>query len=179
MGPGYWSDYYEYDQGTVTGVPGEKVDLRFIERSRLERGKVMLYRAGLDVHDQLPADEMSVSINIMEDSPVLSFRNQYRFDPKTCEIVGILNRSSTEALLALAANHGGGNGRDLAESFAATHPCERIRFTALRELAGAEHSLDAGLALLERGRDSPSRFVAGMSALESARIEAVRAWIER
>ena len=179
LGPGYWSEYYEYEFDRVLGLPGEKVDLKFVEKSRLEPGKVMLYRAHRDVHNQLPADDMSVSINIMEASASLPFLNQYRFDVKRCEIAGILTRTSSEALLALAANHGGGNGRDLVESFAAAHPCDRIRFAALRELAGAQPDLDAGLALLARGARSPSRFVATMSALESASIEAGRAWIER
>ena len=80
LGPGYWSEYYEYDYDKVVGLPGEKVDLRFIEKSRLEPGKVMLYRAHRDVHDQLPADDMSISINIMEASPALPFLSQYRFD---------------------------------------------------------------------------------------------------
>ena len=79
LGPGYWSDYYEYDHGDVVGLPGEKVDLRFIEKSRLEPGKVMLYRAHKDVHDQLPADELSISLNIMEASPSYPL-SQYRFD---------------------------------------------------------------------------------------------------
>jgi len=179
LGPGYWSDYYEYDHTQVVGLPGEKVDLRFIERSRLEPGKVMLYRAQRDVHDQLPADEMSITINIMESSPALPFRNQLRFDPKRCEIVGIVNRSSTEALLALAANLGGGNARDLVESFAERHPCDRIRFAALRELAAAEPDLDAGLERLARGAHAANAFVAGMSARERARAEAHRSWIER
>lgn len=178
FGPGYWSEYYEYEYGNVAGAAGEKVDLRFIEKSRLEPGKVMLYRAHRDVHNQLPADEMSISINIMEASQTSSFRNQYQFDPKRCEIVGILNKTATEALLALAANHGG-NGRDLVENFAASHPSDRLRFAALRELAGAEPNVDASLDVLARGADSPSRFVAAMSALESARITANRAWIER
>jgi hypothetical protein len=179
MGPGYWSEYYEYEFSSVLGVPGEKVDLRFIETTKLDQGKVMLYRAHRDVHNQLPADEMSVSINIMQASPCLPYLNQYRFDPKTCEIVSILNKSSTEALLALAANHGQGNGRDLVESFAAGHPCERIQFAALRELAGSEQDIDAGTALLARGTHSGSRFVAAMSAQELARIETNRSWIER
>jgi hypothetical protein len=179
LGPGYWSEYYEYDFENVVGLPGEKVDLRFIEKSRLEQGKVMLYRAHRDVHDQLPADEMSVSINIMHAAPGIAFLNQYRFDPKSCEIVGLLNGSASEALLALAATHGGGNGRDLVESFAARHPCERIRFSALRELAAAEPDVDAGLATLARGLDSPSAFVATMSARAAASVAANRAWIER
>jgi hypothetical protein len=178
LGPGYWSDYYEYDYGSVIGVPGEKVDLRFVEKSRLEQGKVMLYRAHRDVHDQLPADEMSVSINIMEASPRLPFLAQYQFDVKKCEVAGILTRTSSEALLALAANVGASDAVDLVESFAAAHPCDRIRFTALRELAAAEKEIDAGLTVLERGATSSNRFVAEMSALEMARVEATRGWIE-
>lgn len=179
LGPGYWSDYYEYDHETVVGVPGEKVDLRFVERSKLDPGKVMLYRAHRDVHNQLPADEMSVSINIMEASPRQSFMNQYRFDVERCEIAGIVNRTSIEALLAIAATDPAGNARDLVERFAFSHPCERIRFAALRESAGAEADIDDGLAVLTRGAASSSRFVAAMSAQEIARIEATRGWIER
>src|SRR3546814_8782480 len=65
MGPGYWSEYYEYDYANVAGYVGEKVNLRYIEKSKLDEGKVMLYRIHRDVHLQLPADEMSVSLNIM------------------------------------------------------------------------------------------------------------------
>jgi len=179
VGPGYWSEYYEYDFAAVTGIPGEKVDLRFIEKSRLEEGKVMLYRAHKDVHNQLPADQLSVSINVMHASPALPFLDQYRFDVGKCEIAGILTRTSSEALLALAANHGGDNGRDLAETFAASHPSERIRFAALRELAAAAPDVDSGLEILGRGRSAASAFIAAMSDRESARVVAGRAWIER
>jgi len=179
LGSGYWSEYYEYDYEKVVGLPGEKVDLRFIEKSRLEQGKVMLYRAHKDVHNQLPADEMSVSINIMEASPRLPFLSQYRFDPAKCEIAGILTRSSSEALLALAANHEGGNARDLVEDFAARHPCDRLRFAALRELASARGSVDESLSVLAKGAASPNALVAGLARQEAARLQANRSWIER
>jgi hypothetical protein len=179
LGPGYWSDYYEFAHEGVAGFPGEKVDLRFVEKSRLEPGKVMLYRAHRDVHDQLPADELSVSINIMEATPSLPFLAQYRFDVKNCTIAGILNRTSSEALLALAATHGGGNGRDLVEDFARTHPCDRIRFAALRELAAAEPEIDAGLARLDAGSRSADRFMAAMCAQEHGRVAAGRGWTGR
>jgi hypothetical protein len=179
LGPGYWSEYYEYDYAGVVGLPGEKVDLRFVEKARLEPGKVILYRAHRDVHNQLPADDMSVSINIMEASNRLPFLDQYRFDVQKCEIAGILTRTATEALLALAANHDGGNARDLVEDFARGHPSGRIRFTALRELAGAAPTHDAGLALLAHGAGSPDAFVAGMSRREMERLEAQHDWIGR
>ncbi|MGZ8999178.1 MAG: transposase [Allosphingosinicella sp.] len=179
LGPGYWSEYYEYEFDRVIGLPGEKVDLKFVEKSRLEPGKVMLYRAHRDVHNQLPADDMSVSINIMEASPRLPFLAQYEFDVKNCEIARILNRSSTEALLALAANHDGGNALDLVESFAADHPSDHVRFSAVRELAAAQPDIDAGLAVLARGAADRNPLVAGMSRIEIARRESHRAWIER
>ena len=179
LGPGYWSDYYEYDYENVVGIPGEDVDLKFVEKARLDLGKVMLYRAHRDVHNQLPADEMSVSINVMHATPALPFLSQYRFDVKERKIAGILSRTSAEALLALAVHHGGGNGRDLVESFAASHPCDRIQFAALRELAAAEPDVDAQLERLGQGRDSANAFVAAMSALEGKRLAAHRSWIER
>jgi len=178
LGPGYWSEYYEYDRDKVTGLPGEKIDLKYVEKSRLEPGKVMLYRAHRDVHNQLPADDMSVSINIMHATPCLPFLDQYRFDVKKCEIVSILNNCATEALLSLAANHEGGNARDLVESVAAGHPSSRIRFAALRELATAE-APDAGMERLERAAHGTDAFVAAMSARELARLKATQQWIER
>ncbi|MGQ0559895.1 MAG: transposase [Sphingosinicella sp.] len=182
LGPGYWSDYYEYDYERVTGLPGEKVELRFIEKSRLEPGKVMLYRAHRDVHNQLPADEMSVSINIMEASNRLPFLDQYGFDVEKGEIAGILTRSASEALLALAAHHGagtgGGNARDLVECFAAGHPSERIRFAAMRELASAESDRETGRERLARGAGDASAFVAAMCARELKVWDQGRSWIE-
>ncbi|WP_162806461.1 transposase [Sphingosinicella terrae] len=178
LGPGYWSEYYEYDYEKVVGFPGEPVGLRYVETSRLEPGKVMLYRAHRDVHNQLPADSLSVSINIMEASNRLPFLSQYRFDVKSCQIAGILTRSATEALLALAAHQGGGNARDLLERFAAHHPCDRIQFAALREMAIAAPDVDTGLDILARGTGSPVRLVAEMSRQEMNRLQAGRDWIE-
>jgi hypothetical protein len=97
---------------------------------------------------------------------------------KSCQIAGILTRSATEALLALAAHQGGGNARDLLESFAAHHPCDRIQFAALREMAIAAPDVDTGLDILARGTGSPVRLVAEMSRQEMNRLQAGRDWIE-
>src|SRR3546814_9195857 len=87
----------------------------------------MLSPAHRAVNHQLPANEMSISLNIMEASPRQPFPIQYRFDVKRCEIAGILTATSTEALLKIAAHHGDGNAHDLVRSFAAHHPCDRIQ----------------------------------------------------
>lgn len=177
LGPGYWSDYYEYDYGSVVGIPGEDVALRFVEKSRLEPGKVMLYRAHRDIHLQLPADAMSVSLNILETSHNSVFRDQYRFDVERSKIAGIMTRTSLEPMLALTAHYGGEDGEDLLRNFAAGHPSERVRWAALRAQASTADGLDGRIAVFERGTRSDSLLVSGMARREIGRLEAGRAWI--
>jgi hypothetical protein len=177
LGPGYWSEYYEYDYSDVVGYPGEDVALRFVEKAALDEGKVMLYRAHKDIHLQLPADAMSVSLNIVETSHGAIFRDQYRFDLERSKVDGIMNRISLEPMLALAAHHGGEEGEDLLASFAAAHPSDRIRWCALRARASARPTLDARIAAFEEGARTDSLLVSAMARREIARLEAGRAWI--
>ena len=177
LGPGYWSDYYEYDYGSVVGYPGEPVNLRFVEKTRLEQGKVMLYRAHKDIHLQLPADAMSVSLNILEASHSSVFRDQYQFDLESGTIAEIMTRTSLEPMLGLAAHYGGEEGEDLLRNFAASHPSERVRWAALKAQAAAAGDLDGRIAVIERGTRSDSRLVGAMARREIGRLEAARAWL--
>ena len=178
LGPGYWSDYYEYDYGEVVGYPGEPVKLEFVEKARLDQGKVMLYRAHKDIHLQLPADAMSVSLNIVETSHSSAFRDQYRFNLESKTIDGIMTRMSLEPMLALAAYFGGGDGTDLLDSFARSHPSDRIRWCALRARAAAAPTLDQRIAIYEEGARTDSLLVSAMARREAEKIEAGRAWID-
>jgi hypothetical protein len=177
LGPGYWSDYYEYEYGEVVGYPGESVNLRFVEKARLDEGKVMLYRAHRDIHLQLPADAMSVSLNIVETSHSSVFRDQYQFDVEGSKIAGIMTRTSLEPMLALTAHFGGEEGEDLLRSFAAAHPSDRVRWAALRAQAAAASGLTGRIAIFERGARADSLLVSAMARREIARLEAGRAWI--
>jgi len=177
LGPGYWSDYYEYDYASVFGFPGEEVALRFVEKSRLEPGKVMLYRAHRDIHLQLPADAMSVSLNILETSHSSVFRDQYRFDVEGSKIAGIMTRTSLEPMLALTAHYGGEDGEDLLRSFAASHPSDRVRWAALKAQAGAATDIDGRIAVFERGASADSALIGAMARQQIDRLEAMRGWL--
>lgn len=130
LGPGYWSDYYEVEPESVIGLPGERVDLRFVERSQLSQGKMLLYRANRDIHDQLPPESLSVSINVMPLTPAQRGRRQYHFDVKQGRIVQCMTAGSAELLLRLSVCFGSGNGTDLASDFVGRHPDPRMRLAA-------------------------------------------------
>ena len=169
LGPGYWSDYFEYDAADLAGFPGEDAGLRFVERARLEPGRLMLYRMRRDIHVQLPPDAFSVSLNILGADPAQPWIDQYRFDFRRGTIAQGLTCTAAEALLTLAVHIG--NGRDLAATFARGHPCERMRATALDALVSAATEDDETQAVLAYGCDSPNAYVAHQARRAAARVE--------
>jgi len=135
FGPGYWSDYYEFDYEETVGYRGEPVRLRFVERARLDEGKIMHYRAHRDVHAQIPADALSVSINILHAGGAQGWLDQYSFDVENRRIGRILSNGSSEAFIRIAVGLGCEEALDLAERFARRHPSDRMRLAAWSALA--------------------------------------------
>ncbi len=161
LGPGYWSDYYEYNYDDVAGYTGEPVQLRFTGTRRLEQGQIMLYRAHRDVHVQRPADSLSVSLNIMQMNYAQGWHDQYRFDVERGEVAGILSYSAADMLLHLAAAAPGDNGLDLAAEFARHHPSERMQLSAWNALAGQWSDIQQQRAHYEAGLSHHSALVRG------------------
>lgn len=156
LGPGYWSDYYRCDG--AARLPGEAAELVFEERSRLDPGKTMLYRAHRDVHRQLPPDAFSVSLNVLGTDRRQQWRDQYRFDIERDTVVETLSVAPSEALVTLAVALGGSAGEGLARDLARRHPMPRMRATALVALDDpvaferACDDADAAVARMARAR---------------------------
>jgi len=118
--------------------------LRIIERSALSAGKLMLYRAHLDVHSQLPPEAMSVSLNVMGIDAAQGWYDQYGFDLEKGTISRILNPTSTETFLRIAVGMGSDEAQDLAEHFGRVHPSDRMRLASyearamLADIAGQD-----------------------------------------
>jgi hypothetical protein len=160
FGPGYWSNYYEFDYEDVVGCHGEPVDLRFVERSQLTQGKIQLYRAHIDVHDQEPGEALSVSLNIMHTCGAQGWLDQYSFDLERKSVGRIISNGSSEAFMRIAVGLGSDEARDLAWSFGGTHPSERMRLASWSALAAAETDPAARDAVWSRAELSGSRLVA-------------------
>lgn len=160
FGPGYWSDYYEFDYEALAGWSGEPAGLRFIERSRLAPGKLMLYRAHRDVHAQLPPDSLSVSLNIMHMRLDQGWYDQYRFDVEENRVAAILNPGSSEIFLKLAVGLGSAGAYDVAEHFAHHHPSDRMRLAAWGAQAAIATDVAARDEVWRRAECSGSLMVA-------------------
>jgi len=159
FGPGYCSDYYEYDFEGVAGAIGEKAGLRFVERATLDPGKILHYRAHRDVHSQLPPQSLSVSINIMHAGGAQGWLDQYSFDVQRDAIRNVISPGGSEIFLRVAVGLGCPDARDLAENFARSHPSDRMRLTALEAQAGIVGIVERD-ALWRRAEGSGSRLVA-------------------
>lgn len=173
-GPGYWSDYFEYDYDKVAGYAGEDMGLRFVERSALSEGKVMLYRAFVDVHDQLPADELSISLNIMENTLRPVVMDQYAADTAAGRIKRMVNRNNMVCVLSVAAAIGDENTVEIIDHIARKHPNPRIRFAALRGLGSRIASPDERVECLLRGMSDDALLVRESTRLEVAKLAAAR-----
>ncbi|MBL9068248.1 MAG: transposase [Sphingopyxis sp.] len=154
FGPGYVSDYYEVDPETVDGRVGEPLNLKFIERSQLSKGKMMLYRAHRDIHCQLPPESLSVSLNIMDEGDHVPWRDQYIVDlGQKADGRGTIAKrptlTSSEMLLRCAV-HLSDDAHDIAAHFAKVHPVPRVRANAIAALAAAAEG-EGRAAVLERG----------------------------
>ena len=121
--------------------------LRFVERSQLGEGQMMLYRAHRDIHSQRPPESLSVSLNIMDEGEHVPWRDQYIVDLQRGTIAKRPTLTSSEMLLRCAV-HLTENGKDVAEQFAKAHPVPRVRANAIAALAAV--SVEPGMGL-ERG----------------------------
>lgn len=169
FGPGYGSDYFEYDYESVSGWRGEVAELRFVERTNLAEGKLMLYRANRDVHSQLPPSSLSVSLNIMHIDPSQGWFDQYGFDLDSNSVTGILNPTSTECFMRCAVGLGGEKAVEFAEWAGRAHPSDRMRIASFEARSGLL-SREARDALWRSAELSGSRMVAKEAALRRREI---------
>ena len=120
----------------------------------------MLYRAHIDVHAQIPADSLSVSLNIMHTSGAQGWLDQYRIDTARGEVGAIISHGASEAFLRIAVGLGGEEAQDLAHRFARHHPSDRMRMHAWDALASLADGPGARDALWREAEGSGGRLVA-------------------
>ncbi len=163
FGPGYGSNWYDYDNDRIVGFAGENANLRFVEKGVLSSGRMLHYRAHRDVHDQLPPAKLSISLNIIPELSATAWRDQYMFDLESNQIASITTVGTNEIALRIAAALSD-NGLDLAHDYARRHPSDRVRWQAWRAIAGAATGRAGRLAQYEAATSDTSSLVRAEAA---------------
>jgi len=107
--------------------------MTFLERTRLPKGKAMLYRASKDIHSQFAPEDYSVSINIISSrQQIIVKREQYFFDLEKKEIIGTTANGGTGRylMLNLAAMFGNDKTVNVLEGIADKHEIPYVRLKA-------------------------------------------------
>lgn len=140
LGSGYGTTIYEYSPEEVIGYPGEKVKLRFLEKTSLPQGKIMFYRASKDIHSQEHPDEFSISLNLLLVKPELNSNNQYLFDFERGIIQNYVHAAArTRIVFCYLARYIGNNTTiNLLESLAMQSVSPYVRVAAYDSLASLE-----------------------------------------
>ena len=146
LGSGYETLIYDYDYDSVAGEIGERVDVRFLEKTSLPQGKIMFYRASTDIHSQLPATEFSISLNLLIHNKAETAKIQYDFDLAPGALSGSISgytrqeSQSAVALCDIAARTGDGRTAVLLSDIAATNDNPKVRAQSYVSLAAIDSS---------------------------------------
>jgi hypothetical protein len=137
LGPGYQTTIFECEPASITGIPGDKVDMTFSETTTLPEGKVMLYRAERDIHRQEYPAEYSMSLNLLVIPGEQRLREQHYFDLETKTIVASMKASPAHPRLNcyLARFVGDPATRTKLDNIRHHHPMPAVRLTATESLA--------------------------------------------
>lgn len=159
-GPGYITEIYEYDASSTIGYIGEPIKLKFLERTQLPVGKVMIYRPHQDAHLQIPPESLTISLNLMIANPKHTQRDQYFFDLERSCIANsapastIYLRAHVVEMAGLMADH---NTVDVLTELSLSSKCNRIKLAALRGLKHTLLSEPQLQELIERAKQHSDR----------------------
>lgn len=163
FGPGYETELFSYDYDEVEGFLGEKVELNYEGRFKLERGNVFLFQQGIDIHSQVPPGEISGSINLMVKSARGAVpEEQYEFDVERGRLSGYVDSivRKQSSLMGFCREFGDSETVRVVESLALSHPSKSMRATACQALAVLAPRVEVRDSVLQRAKtDDESRLV--------------------
>ena len=139
---------------------------------------MQIYRAYLDVHEQLKPSALSVSLNIVENHPRRNYSEQYRFDTQSSKIISILNYTPDESLFLLLANLEKDDVGYL-DYLAKNHPSDRVKLSAVSAIASTGKTIEDVENTYKNGMNTNSEFLKTNCKELLARAKKSRKWVDR
>lgn len=154
FGSGYNTEIWEYDYEKINCIVGEKVEMNFLEKTNLPKGKIMYYRASKDIHFQHPAEEYSISLNVIPTDIRQFKKEQLFFNLNSKTIAGIApNRGTGRHFVAkLAGIYGNTETIQNLEALSKNHELPFVRLSCFEALAKLTN--DPALIWKEASKDN-------------------------
>lgn len=177
-GPGCDLDLYAYDPKTSQGEIGERVDLRFVERTRLAPRSVVIYRETVDAHARFAPSNLSVSLTFSIIDERSQRSDQLLFDPHAATIAGIGPHAAVHrraSVVRLAGEFGNAGTIDLLDGLLRRSHCRRVREAALdAAMRLRDTSIGERTRIIERALRDSSELVRRRAEIAAAQLDSLK-----
>jgi hypothetical protein len=136
-GPGYRTLIARHDPISIVGEPiGQKANLHGHHEVQLERGLMIAFDAHTDVHNQIPPESLSISLNLMPNQNSVMRTEQFEYNLEKDTVIGYIRGHVTQRgkLIKMLGALGGGSYIPELRTMALSFPCARTRLMCMREL---------------------------------------------
>lgn len=138
FGPGHITDLYAFNPKAGGGELGDRVDLRFTERVRIQKNCAVICRETVDAHAHVAPDALSISMSLSIFSDNTQVADRFVFDPQASTICGYVETADVyqrAAVVRLAGEVGNEQTLELFDALLRRSPCHRVREAALAATA--------------------------------------------
>lgn len=177
-GPGCDLDLYAYDPKTSQGEIGERVDLRFVERTCLSPRSAVIYRETVDAHARFAPAALSISLTFAIIDERSQRIDQLLFDPHTATVVGVgphaaVHRRASTVLLA--GDFGNAGTIDLLDGLLRRSHCRRVREAAVdAAMRLRDCSIGERTRVIERALRDSSELVRRRAEIAAAQLDSIK-----
>ena len=138
FGPGHIADLYVFSPKESGGEIGDRVDLRFSERVRIQKNCAVICRETVDAHAHVAPEALSISMSLSVFSESRQIADRFVFDPQASTLCGYVDTADVyrrASVVRLAGEVGNEQTLDLFDALLRRSPSHRVREAALAATA--------------------------------------------
>ncbi|HEX3895758.1 MAG TPA: HEAT repeat domain-containing protein [Rudaea sp.] len=142
FGPGHVSDLYTFTPNEGSAHIGDRVDLRFTERVRIQKQCAVICRDTVDAHAHIAPEALSISMSLSIFSGNTQVADRFVFDPQASTICGYVDTADVyqrASVVRLAGEVGNEQTLELFDALLRRSPSQRVREAALAATARLPH----------------------------------------
>ena len=142
FGPGHIADHYVFNPKEGGNEVGDRVDLRFTERLRIQKNCAVICRETVDAHAHVAPEALSISMSLSIFGDNTQLADRFVFDPQASTLCGYVDTADVyqrASVVRLAGEVGNEQTLELFDALLRRSPSHRVREAALAATARLTH----------------------------------------